>query len=961
MNIPKPIAALLILGMLIQTAVPPLAPHASSSMTPPSKESPAGRPSLPTVSQESESIDSFTVHPANRWSEVETGTGYLDSIENGEFMFNTNSNDSSSMHRYRNAETTSGDIETRWRLDWVENTTNGDDWETPLMGLNVTTAEGDGNATLNAYPWNNTHYTLRPTFTTGDGTYWRSWNLESDYQDYPQMNGSWGADGWDFIEETDDGITTYIQCTDVQALGSNRVNPDAATRTSMRFHWSNLGLTASDWDYVTIRLRANVTDLNMVCFDTGFNILGSVELITDTNWNEYEFDLGNDVDWTGTEPELIFSWDEQGGDGLIESDNYVWIDWVRLTTTNDSSDLTFYEYQEYYRAKLAYNLLISEFLLKTETDSGSKINSIKQGTWAIADYFDADELIPDINLGTVGAITYLFGLRSAGANATCWWDFYAADFQEFAWREDDTIENNDSWDFISPFIAMNNFPGAANEDVFTDFNLTVPDFDSTSAKLSFTRNNSQLAIVLLFVVYSVDFSTGATTERLSIGLAHTFASPTRTAHADLEVNNSDISAADPEISPLYLLESDSSNYTGELTFSIHFDKLARQLSFEVGLNNYSGYSRVLGASTSIGDDSNEFVLEIVHYAEGTADAGETHTSMTDWDLVFRDIFGFPLPLFGIDDAVGATDPVGFLLQAFGNLAGIMFAVLVELVAIGSSLTTMVANMGELLLDMDQLLLDTTALVTDIGGILSDTSGILVDMGLVVTDVGLMLTRLNGILADTAALVIDIASIASDLGNLPTDFVQLLSDTSQLLSDVNDIIDGLIDGLGDPFLESIITVLGTIGTLVVNAIVATAQTLMNAIMAAVEFFFESITVNGVSIADLITVVDEWMSNFFSVAAPMLDLSIDILQNWTMVSLMLVLVGIMMWAAATSGGNGALFLEKFSGAMLKNANPVDFIFNIYIPVGAILIGNALWVLLVSFDWNDFLVPALMVVGL
>jgi hypothetical protein len=441
MNFPKPMAVLIIVGMLIQTAVPPVAfdpifnPTYASPVQaepPESMRKPLGeRPSLPAVAQESESIDSFSVHPANRWSEVETGTGYLDSITNGEFMFNTNSNDSSSMYRYRNAETTAGDIETRWRLDWVENTTNGDDWETPLMGLNVTTSEGDGNATLNAYPWNSTHYTLRPTFTTDDGANWRSWNLESDYQDYMALAGEWGADGFDFIEGIDDWATGGAITSTLgylQVITGAGVFDGATTGVASRptlqaadesiFHTLQMRFRIND-TVNTYRMAAAEAGVGEVV--TTFTPTGSWQTKTLTassvNWNLFQLAKNNHATIAKIE-----------------------IDYC-IVTNNDSSDLTFYDYQTYYRAKLAYNLLTSKLALKTTTDGGTKINGMTQGSWSIADYFDADELIPDINLGEVGEIDYLFGLRSAGANATCWWDFYAADFQEFNWFFDSTLSS----------------------------------------------------------------------------------------------------------------------------------------------------------------------------------------------------------------------------------------------------------------------------------------------------------------------------------------------------------------------------------------------------------------------------------------------------------------------------------------------------------------------------------------
>jgi hypothetical protein len=356
---------------------------------------------------------------------------------------------------------------------------------------------------------------------------------------------------------------------------------------------------------------------------------------------------------------------------------------------------------------------------------------------------------------------------------------------------------------------------------------------------------------------------------------------------------------------------------------------------------------------------NEFVLLIRYAAIFSAGGEEVHLSLTDWELTFRDIFGIPINLPGVGDTpIGAGFDLSFLLQGFRDMVGAILGLGLLLGDIITSLTTILSDLTTIITALGNILIDT-------GGILADTAGILADTAQMVTDFASLLADTGGILADTTAIVLDIASIASDIGNLPTDFVSLLADTGSIIGDLGDILSALVDGLGDSLLgqilDELIAMALAVGAAIVAAIIAEAIALIEAIFNEILNWFYAIEVNGVTIGDVVTVIDSWMSNFWSVAAEVLDLSIDVLTNWTQVFLMGVLVGIMMWAAATSGRDGAVFLEKFSGAMLKNANPIDFVFNIYIPVGLILLGNVFWVALDSFDWNDFLVPAMVVMGL
>lgn len=987
MKFRKPWAILFLMGLAIHVLSVPPAPITASVVHATETRDPAGRGSLPSVSQESESIDSFNVHPANRWSEGTSGT-FAEDLENGEFSIDGFENTSSSNLRYRDAETTSGDIEVRWRLNASDSDAggvNGSDFETVLMGLNVTTDEGSGNSSLNAYYYNSTHYTLRPTFTTSDGVGWRSWNIESDWQDFFQMNGSWGADGIDFIEEGFDGITARLPGAIISEKGIVIMTTGVGATSGIN-HVS-FGVQSTDsFAHISTKVKINDT-VNNYTFSVGkagVATHNSLQFIPTGNWQILNLNVtsGNTIDFIR----------------VIKTNHAtianISMDWLLWTSNNDSSDLTFFEYETYYRGKMKYDLMESSLNWKISDDSDNKLTSTVQGSFAIEDFFEPDELIRDIHQGAVGEIDYFFGLRSAGANATTWWDFYLADFQEFAWKRDSSLTSADIDDWFSATsVYASNYKGnttLSNDKLVTN-TITVPEFDSASGTFSIQETNASTSHAIAEIeIASVNPSDGVTTNEIAISIGDgsipfldgfILTAPGNTHHIQVHDGSA----------PLVATTDWDTTFTNhsEVAFSFFFNKIERKISLQLEFINGSEIRRFAYDVDVDASLSDEFVIRVA-YLSGNSAAGvqEVVFQLDEWDLVFRDIFGIPLPLPDvpqIDLPSPPKDPIGFLIQAFRDLAGIMQGSLDEILAQGSTLTqiltnivtiatnsiTMAASLASLVTDIAQVLLDLDSLITNTGGLvadfttlLADFTTLLADTSSMVTDLTQMVTDFSTLLADTSNMVTDLGSIVTGVSDLPADFIDLLSDTANMLTNLEDVFDALVDVLGDSWLGQIfaelVALAVSVGTAIFDEFISRALAIMTDVYTGLLDFIRSITVSGVSIGDVIDFIDSWMVNFWNIADSIISLGTEILTVWTQVFLMGLLGIILIWAAASANGDGALFTERFTTAMNYDVNPIGFILTIRIPLGVILLGNLFFVVFAAYDWQAFLVPGVVIAG-
>lgn len=134
------------------------------------------------------------------------------------------------------------------------------DFAVPLSGLNATTVEGTANITLSAFPYNSTDYSIRPTLTTSDGVISRSWNMDSDYQDYAQLSGEWGSDGWEWIvDDNDEDWNTGLLENTIE-YGYIESERQVSTSYSSIFTWEYYDQVPREtFPFITFKFWANHT------------------------------------------------------------------------------------------------------------------------------------------------------------------------------------------------------------------------------------------------------------------------------------------------------------------------------------------------------------------------------------------------------------------------------------------------------------------------------------------------------------------------------------------------------------------------------------------------------------------------------------------------------------------------------------------------------------------------------
>lgn len=150
---------------------------------------------------------------------------------------------------------------------------------------------------------------------------------------------NFGFGGIDFTENWDDGAT-YYQSDDYQSCGYNRLNPSSATVSDFRIKFFDLqDIDASYYTHLRVLVRTNVSDLYVASYDQEGNLVGQAETLPQStgelDWYEVTWNISVDSDWSGTENGTQLFFDEVGGDGQPESNNFVWIDQIRLYHINE--------------------------------------------------------------------------------------------------------------------------------------------------------------------------------------------------------------------------------------------------------------------------------------------------------------------------------------------------------------------------------------------------------------------------------------------------------------------------------------------------------------------------------------------------------------------------------------------------------------------------------------------------
>jgi hypothetical protein len=271
------------------------------------------------------------------------------------------------------------------------------------------------------------------------------------------------------------------------------------------------------------------------------------------------------------------------------------------------------------------------------------------------------------------------------------------------------------------------------------------------------------------------------------------------------------------------------------------------------------------------------------------------------------------------------------------------------------------SLGNILTVVTGIGTNTGNLITDFTNLLTDTTQILTDLAALLVDTGQLVTDFASLLTDTSSMVADLTDIANDLSSLPTDFINLLTDTGSLLTILGDVYDELVDVIGDSWLGKIfnelIALALDIATEILDEFISRGLAIMTAIYDELLNYIRSLSFSGVTVGELLDIVDSWLALWWTVAGDIIGFATNFLSLWAQVFLMGLLGVILIWAAATANGDGAIFAERFTYAMTRNINPVAFILDINIPLGLILLGNLFWVILAGYDWQALLDPGLM----
>lgn len=896
---------LLILGILVINASPPAAPIVPALAEPGVASS---RSSALSPSGGESNIDSFNVHPANRWDNISSGSPSL-TMADGQLELEVSDADNDSALYFRKSQTADSDISIRFRLNSSRGTTtNYGDIRANLAGLNISSTE---NISLSAFYWNTTHYTIRAVFTQDAVS--RSWNLGSDYQDLFQMDGTGGSDGQDFIENTED--QGYVGLGNEETKGGYYYAQVTAPANEEWLESRDLAgytLDPAKYSHFEVRMRcADTTVTVQPLFGAPRQYISSATTVG-SGWNIHQWDLSTDSNWNASKTWYRWGLHIDEADGTLDGNELFWIDYFRLLSTNDTSDLQFYAYDTYYRANLDFNLRLSEIDFDIQADDGETLVEREIGEFKIDDYFDQDDLIYDIWQGKVGQIDYWFGILSTSTLSQCWWDYYEAEFTEFSFELDtwdpggEQIVSSDAYALYAILTGI----GDAN----VAYNLTVPEFDACSGIFAINQNHSTAPIDhdARLYVYSVNPSTGVMTEEIIIDLEGTAGGYETWITADGV--ESDKRAASVNAAPNDLLY-------GRIGFSIFFDKQQRKLNAQISADDAAVGSSILTSSANVSSSqSNEFVLRLFYRADHSmagADA-EVHIILEDWTLTFRDWFGLPIDLPNVGDVAG----------------------------FGSDI-------------FDILLIPLRAIEIAIGVLQGLISGVISVLNNILTGILNIVTELVDIEAILNTIDTTISGVTSAVNNVASAVIDGLDDLLQ------DIIDGIGDLAGDiwdqfdTILTNISNFIQAVAQDLVDLFLTEAWEIVDALLTEFVAMVRAFDILGVNLGDFIDLVDEWVNLSWGIMNSIISLGTEMLTVWTQVFLMGLLGVILIWAAATCNQNGAVFMEKLVSALSINISPISILgTGIRIPLAVPLLGNLFWVVFTSYDWEGFLVPAFVI---
>lgn len=758
------------------------------------------------------------------------------------------------------------------------------DYEIAIGGLNGTQIDGTGNFSLNAYPFNATHYNLRPTVTTNDGTNWRSWNPDSDQQDWYQLEGQWGADGVEYVEGTREYFTNNVNTPTVtQQLGYIRTVTDAVSE----------GLQATEeivnftqYPIFKVKARANASVTLQWKWDTEFldNANGFTTALT-AEWQVFTIDTSA---FTTDDDGSVLWWLSPTANEMID------IDYVRLLTNDDSSDLAFFAYEIYYRTEMSFDLRHSdmEFVVTDDEDDEEFIDQ-KIGEFELYDFFEEETIIPDVFAIEVGLSNFFFGVKTAGANVTMVWDYYEAEFSSFNFELDtwnpggEQILSSDAYGMTSIITQIGQ--------TLTTYNLTVPEFDACSGIFTISQNHTTAPIdhdVRLYI-YSVNTLTGRMTEEMILEMEGTAAGYEALITAD--------GAALTFPKPTSVLAAPNDLLDGEIGFSVYFDKQQRKLNGQIQCDDaVSGRTLLMNSANVSSTQSNEFVLRLFYRADhfmAGANA-EVIIALLDWTLTFRDLFGLPIDLPDIGDVTGGggifdllLGPIVSILNVVGAIPDAIGKVIGSLGSVLSQLTSIEGVLGLVTSAVDAIGAAITASVDAIGAAITSA----VDL---VTD---------AVEAMESAIETALEAV-EDAVDLVTDAVDLV--TTAVAALAAQVIDLLVTAISD-IIDEVLDILSTIWTAIVTEI-------------------RAIDIQGVNVGGVLDLIFSFLGLYTSTAATTIAFLLMIVVEWSLIMMVFLFLAILFFSIGSSNAPGEVFGYVFKA---YSVNTLPFSvggFKMYVPL-------------------------------
>ena len=757
------------------------------------------------------------------------------------------------------------------------------------------------------------------------------WNSESNYQDFAQMQGSWGADGWEFIEGTDDGWSAANEDTDSTTFGARIVSPanDGDSYVLIEETIPTL-IDVSTFSTVEARIQIVANDTREVLlyiedqYDAAF-----AQSVSNASWVTYTWNISAKSDITADKWIRIYL-DGDGGGTVMDAD-IMRVDYIRIITTNDSSDLQFFEYNTYYRATTEFDLRHSDLEFVIKDDASTKLFEDAIGEFDIEDYFNAEDLRIDIFQYEVGRLDYLFKLQTAGSNGTCWWDYYQAEFNEFSFRRHST--SGDAFNTSSSF-AMFLSSSEGSMSAQESFRLTVPEFDACSGILTMDEQTSIPSLGtwwglieqnITMTISSVTASSGVLVEEAKIQTDDNIGDYAAGGPYDhrLYVWIDGNAVTNETYSKLIIDQNLAYHNSSQVSFSIWHDKILSILQVQLSYVSVSGESVILAYAAMVDStQSNEFVIELDYAVSTTGIAAppidwlESHLSVTDWMMTQRDFLGWALGMYELLDESGAAPETG------------LFGILLLPLKVISIAIEGVEDVVKDVLAGTMTLPDIFTTLADIDDILDDFDG--------------YLDGIEDFLDSIDQFLDDIDTALENVPNMVDDIGLYLGH----LADLWGVIETFVADVAQAMWERIIVVVWDI---------------LDEAISQIVIWVRAFSIEGVTLGEVLDVIDTLTSQFFSTASDLISFATVVLTTWLVVFLMLVWAFIVITSAIEAvnsvrgAGAGFIFAQRVLEKLAAPVTPFEIQVlgtGAKIPWGVILIPYILWVLLDTVDWTALL---------